>query len=101
MSRVEAEDEAYLDRRVKETGGETRKVQWPGRRGAPDRLCGWPGYARYAFVELKHPDQPWGLQPHQEREISRMRSWGLTVVVLCGRDEIDTFIQDMTTARIQ
>lgn len=96
MPGVEADDEAYFNERVEATGGETRKVKWLGRRGAPDRLVGWKGHGRYAFVELKHPDQPWGLQDHQEREISRMRSWGLHVEVLCGRAEIDRFIIQMT-----
>ena len=29
--------EKHLVKRVKELGGEVRKVQWVGRRGAPDR----------------------------------------------------------------
>lgn len=95
MSKLEADDEAYLDRRVQQTGGETRKVVWPGRRGAPDRLCGWPN-GRNAFVELKHPDQKHPLTPLQAREIARMRSWGLDVWVIEGRDEIDRFIDRMT-----
>lgn len=95
MPKLEADDEDYFNRRVKETGGSTRKVQWPNRRGAPDRLAGWPN-ERYAFVELKHPDQPWGLQDHQAREIARMRSWGLEVRVIQGRDQIDAFVMEMT-----
>lgn len=34
----ESEIEAHLVKRVKAEGGEVRKVQWIGRRGAPDRL---------------------------------------------------------------
>jgi hypothetical protein len=34
----ESDIERHLVKRVKELGGEVRKVQWIGRRGAPDRL---------------------------------------------------------------
>jgi hypothetical protein len=34
----ERDIEAHLVKRVKAMGGEVRKVQWIGRRGAPDRL---------------------------------------------------------------
>ena len=34
----ESSIEDYLVRRVKELGGECRKVQWIGRKGAPDRV---------------------------------------------------------------
>jgi len=33
---------AHLVKRVRELGGEVRKVQWIGRRGAPDRLVMLP-----------------------------------------------------------
>lgn len=95
MPRLEADDEAYLLRRVAETGGETRKVKWQGRKGAPDRLCGWPN-GNHCFIELKHPDQRHPLTAHQAREIARMRSWGLNVWILQGRGEIDRFIKQMT-----
>jgi hypothetical protein len=94
VPKVEADDEAYLIRRVAETGGETRKVKWQGRKGAPDRLCGWPN-GNHCFIELKHPDQPWKVTGHQAREIARMRSWGLNVEVLEGRKQIDTLIDFM------
>lgn len=91
----EANDEAYFNRRVKESGGEVRKANWIGRRGAPDRLAGWPN-GRHAYVELKHPDQDWGLQDYQARQIARMRSWGMEVYVIEGRPAIDAFIETMT-----
>jgi len=34
----ESDIEAHLVKRVKELGGEVRKVKWIGRNGAPDRL---------------------------------------------------------------
>lgn len=91
MLRKEESNEQYLKRRVKESGGETRKVKWVAHRGAPDRLCGWP-HGRHHYVELKEESQPWGLQDHQKREHERMRSWGMSVVVLGSKPEIDAFI---------
>ena len=38
----ESQIEKYLVKRVKELGGEVRKVQWVGRRSAPDRLVMLP-----------------------------------------------------------
>ena len=38
----ERDIERHLVKRVKELGGEVRKVQWIGRRGAPDRLVMLP-----------------------------------------------------------
>ena len=46
----ESEVEAYLVKRVKELGGDTRKMKWIGRRGAPDRFVMLYGGF---FVELK------------------------------------------------
>lgn len=92
MPRKEELNEAYLKRRVEETGGVTRKVKWVAIRGAPDRLCMWPKLGKYAFVEVKEEDQPWGLQDHQRREIERMKGSGLRVAVLSNKKEIDDFI---------
>jgi hypothetical protein len=38
----ERDIERHLVKRVKALGGEVRKVQWVGRRGAPDRLVMLP-----------------------------------------------------------
>ncbi len=76
--------EAYLRKRVRETGGECYKFTSPGRRGVPDRMCVWPGNV-VVFVEVKRP----GEQPtaQQLREHKRMRKYGLLVV------PVDTKIQ--------
>ena len=91
--RLESGLENLLDERVRATGGETRKVQWPGRRGAPDRFCFWPGRDRSAFVELKRdggePD------PHQAREIERLRSAGLRVYAVASLEDLGRFMKDM------
>ena len=68
----EGKIEKYFIKRVKETGGEQRKLKWIGRNGAPDRLAWWPPKLSvecrssenvipgdivpvFAFVELKRP----------------------------------------------
>lgn len=75
--------EAYLVARVKAMGGEVRKVQWVGRRGAPDRLVMWqhPVFGGLTWwVELKAPGKV--AEPHQVREHKRMQALGQRVVVI-------------------
>lgn len=55
-----------------------RKCQWIGRRGAPDRLFARAG--RLMFIEFKDSGKP--LEPHQEREILRLKSAGIEVYVV-------------------
>jgi hypothetical protein len=86
--------ETYLVNRVKVLGGEVRKVQWIGRRGAPDRLVMLP-VSRYRltptiWVELKAP----GKKPpaHQLREHERMRAMGQHVVVIDTCEGVDALL---------
>ncbi len=89
----ERDIERHLVQRVKALGGEVRKVQWIGRRGAPDRLVMLPltwrvpvvgtwqhSDSKTIWVELKAP----GVKPeaHQVREHQRMRAMGQHVVVI-------------------
>jgi len=85
----ERDVERYLVRRVRATGGEIRKVQWLGRRGAPDRLVMLPG--RGIWVELKAPGTP--LKKHQKREHERMRRMGQTVLVIDSLAGVDQLIE--------
>jgi hypothetical protein len=55
-----------------------RKVEWPGRRGAPDRIFAKGG--RIIFVEFKR--QGGVPEPHQDREHARMRAAGIEVHVI-------------------
>ncbi|MBA4315591.1 MAG: hypothetical protein C0422_09750 [Alcaligenaceae bacterium] len=48
----ESQIEKYLVKRVKELGGEVRKVQWIGRRGAPDRLVMLPSFRLRVTAEM-------------------------------------------------
>lgn len=75
----EGKIEAYLRRRVLETGGRIRKLSWIGRRGAPDRLVWWPG-PDLVFVEVKAPGKKATKQ--QEREHDRLRADGFCVLVV-------------------
>lgn len=86
--------EAYLVKCVKAMGGEVRKVQWIGRKGAPDRLVmlpflQWTQWSNGGtiWVELKaeglaalFPHTPHERQQHREHE--RMRAMGQRVVVI-------------------
>jgi hypothetical protein len=77
----------YLKKRLKEVGGELRKVRWTGRSGAPDELVMLP--ARCIWVELKRP----GKEPtsQQAREHERLRFCGALVTVLHSREDVDSF----------
>jgi hypothetical protein len=93
----EREVEAHLVQRVRELGGECRKVQWIGRRGAPDRLVmlpvppGWdPLTSTTVWVELKAPGQK--AKPHQIREHQRMRDMGQCVVVIDSIDAVEELL---------
>ena len=70
--------EQYLVNRVRMLGGEVRKVQWIGRRGAPDRLVMLPG-RNPVLVELKAPKGR--LSKLQEREHEILRQWFVVHVV--------------------
>jgi hypothetical protein len=86
--------ERHLVKRVKELGGEVRKVQWIGRRGAPDRLVMLP-YEKVIFntaiwIELKATGiKP---EPHQLREHARMRAMGQRVVVIDSIEGVEELL---------
>lgn len=87
----ERDIEAYLVKRVKALGGEVRKVQWIGRRGAPDRLVMLPpsgaGWDCTTWVELKAPGV--GAEAHQLREHIRMIRMGQRVLVIDSIEAVD------------
>lgn len=86
--------ERHLVRRVKEAGGEVRKVHWLGRRGAPDRLVMLPMRAAdkptCIWVELKAPGKK--PEPHQRREHARMRELGQWVEVIDSIEAVEALL---------
>ena len=80
--------ESYIEqgaiKRAKECGFICRKVQWIGRRGAPDRLFSRADTGPF-FVEFKKPGGT--LDPHQVREIQRLREAGFQVYVIDSLDD--------------
>lgn len=94
----ERDIEAHLVKRVKELGGEVRKVKWIGRRGAPDRLVMLPwldGFApdarsRTVWVELKAPGKK--PEPHQLREHKRMLAFCQRVVVIDSLEGVEALL---------
>lgn len=99
----ERDIEAYLVKSVKALGGEVRKVQWIGRRGAPDRLvmlpvrtiiekdlCTYHVFSRTIWVELKAPGKK--AEPHQLREHKRMEKMGQQVVVIDSLEGVEALL---------
>lgn len=111
--------EKHLVQRVKALGGEVRKVQWVGRRGAPDRLV-FRGLdeavarLRQALMDERPPPPAdellmellglvtvWpelkapGVKPerHQLREHERMRAMGQRVVVLDSIEGVEELLR--------
>lgn len=103
----ESQIEAYLVARVKALGGEVRKVQWVGRRSAPDRLvmlpltplsAGKPHEGRTIWVELKNPEtvKTFPANAHerqQAREHKRMRAMGQRVEVIGTIEQVDELLK--------
>ena len=94
---LEADVEQYLRDRIKDLGGETRKVKWIGRRGAPDRRC----MTTYGcvWVEVKKPGER--LADHQRREHERMVDQGERTIVVDSFDSVDRFVCDLVTGQYQ
>jgi hypothetical protein len=96
---LERDIEKRLVQRVKELGGEVRKVKWIGRSGAPDRLVMLPPKDRYVpfapdvtiWVELKAPGVP--AKAHQLREHARMRKMGQRVEVVDSYEQIEELLK--------
>ena len=97
----ESDIEWHLVKRVKDVGGEVRKVKWIGRNGAPDRLVMLPPRDREEiptiWVELKAPGRAASFpsNPHerqQHREHERMRAMGQYVVVIDSIEGVEELL---------
>ena len=98
----ESDIEKYLVKRVKALGGEVRKVEWIGRRGAPDRVvmmhAGKKPWWPTIWVELKNPEtiKTFPADAHeraQAREHERMRAMGQRVEVVGTYEQVDELLQ--------
>lgn len=98
---LESRVEDYLVERVKDLGGEVRKVKWIGRSSAPDRLVMLPRSGgrtpRTIWVELKNPEtiKTFPANAHeraQHREHERMRALGQRVEVIGTIEQVDEFL---------
>lgn len=110
---LERDIEKHLVKRVKALGGEVRKVQWIGRRGAPDRLVMLPASnddtaisirgregdePGVCWVELKRPGKltTFPADAHeraQHREHERMRKMGQRVVVIDSIEGVEELLR--------
>jgi hypothetical protein len=80
----EARIESALLDRVAALGGVTRKAQWIGRRGAPDRFVMLPSGC--FWVECKAPgEKP---RPEQLREFEQLRKYGQRVLVIDSLEQV-------------
>lgn len=100
--------EAYLVKRVRELGGEVRKMRWIGRDGAPDRVMMMPGHydpadgkrevaPRTIWVEVKNPEtiKTFPANAHERkqfREHQRMRATGQRVEVVGTFEQVDALL---------
>lgn len=84
----ESKIEKHLVRRVKEQGGEVRKLKWIERNSSPDRIVMHPKLR--CFVELKATGKD--ATEAQAREHNRMRAMGEIVHVFNSIEQIDEWI---------
>jgi len=93
----ESDIEDYLQLRVAQVGGETRKVQWIGRKSAPDRFVMLPEKDA-CFVEVKHPlsGPLFPSNAHERaqfREHERLRRYGVKVFVVWSYAQIEELVK--------
>lgn len=78
----------YLNARVRELGGEIRRVRWIGRNNAPDKLILIDG--AHGWVEEKRPGKV--AEAAQHREHKRMATSGMRVRVVASKEDVDRFL---------
>lgn len=89
----ESDIEEHLHKRIKELGGDYRRVSWIGRNGANDDLILLPG--RHALLECKRPGK--GATGAQAREHDRLRAAGFELYVVSTTAEIDAIFPPPAT----
>ena len=91
MGARENKVEKYLDNKIKNRGGLTRKWVCPGHDGVTDRIVSLDGAVW--FVEVKTIDGK--LSSVQTREHDRLCEVGANVVTVYGEAGVDLFIKRM------
>lgn len=84
--------EAYLRKRVKESGGLALKLVCPGWSGVPDRLILMPG-ARVYFAETKDTGRK--PNPRQRYVHGRLTAMGFTVFVPDSEETVERMIEQI------
>lgn len=84
----EGKVEDYLVEQAEKRGGLVRKAKWLCRRGCPDRFV---ALKLNGLVEVKAPGEP--LQPHQDREIKKLRAAGVRVEVVDSFEAVDALVE--------
>jgi len=88
---LEKNVEQHLVKCCKKIGAYTRKFVSPSQRGVPDRIVVYKGVVY--FVELKVTGgKATKLQQH---EIDTLRNHGATAKVVCGKEGVDRFIENI------
>jgi hypothetical protein len=90
MGRKENKVEAYLQKRVTELGGFTRKVTYQGRAGAPDQWCFFPG-GRLLIVECKAEDGT--LDALQAQEIRQLKRYEFEAHVAYTKEDVEKYLR--------
>lgn len=80
----------HLKHVVQGSGGQYRKVRWEGRNGCPDCFIWWD-WPCIAFVEIKAFGDR--VSKVQDREIERMRNYGIPVFIARSIEDIDDIVK--------
>ncbi|MER9680785.1 hypothetical protein NKJ23_15835 [Mesorhizobium sp. M0184] len=93
--RVEANEELDVVAWAENNGWLVRKLQWIGRRSAPDRL--FAGYGQLLLIEMKKrgktPSKDGKLSEGQRLEFERFAAVGVTVSVFYTGEDAIAFLK--------
>lgn len=92
----EAALQRYLMRRARQHDIYARKVTAVGNTGFPDAFLVCAG--RVVLVELKSPTGKGRLSVKQEREIARLREFGINVYIVDSKEGVDNVIRNLADA---
>ena len=96
MGRQESNVENYLRDRVKELGGQCRKVVYQARAGSLDSWCLVPG-GRLLIIECKRPKKN-RLDPLQEIELKWLQGMGFKATWVNTKEQVDAVLKEFLGA---